>query len=110
MPLESCSLRLYFSGNMYSFRLGEGENRRCSHIFKGNDLREVQNSEGYRTLVGQLVGGLVRDSPNRWVALLKNLDELEVKVHCNGVIVRCSNKLRLLPCYDIIMVSSWRQQ
>ena len=35
----------------------------------------------------RLLGSLVRDIPYGWVARLKNLGELEIKVHCNGDIL-----------------------
>ena len=42
---------------------------------------------GFRTPVSPLLGRLIQDAPYGWVAPLKNPNELEVKVHCDGDIL-----------------------
>ena len=48
---------------------------------------KLSTAEGYRTPVSPRLGSLVRDAPYGWNAPLKNPDELEVKVHCDGDIL-----------------------
>ena len=43
--------------------------------------------EGFKTPGSPLLGNLVRDAPYGWVAPLKNPDEWEIKVWCNGDIL-----------------------
>ncbi|XP_015766764.1 PREDICTED: uncharacterized protein LOC107345557 [Acropora digitifera] len=62
-------------------------------------------AEGFRTPVSPLLGSLIQDAPYGWVAPLENLDELEVKVHCDGDILsqslrekcRCDNVCEQYP-------------
>ena len=44
-------------------------------------------TEEFKTPGSPLLGSLVRDAPYGWDAPLKNPDEWEVKVHCNGDIL-----------------------
>ena len=48
---------------------------------------KLTTAEGLKTPGSPLLGNLVRDAPYGWVAPLKNPDEWEIKVHCNGDIL-----------------------
>ena len=48
---------------------------------------KLSTAEGYRTPGSPLLGSLVRDAPYGWDAPLKNPDEWEVNVHCDGDIL-----------------------
>ena len=47
----------------------------------------LTTTEGFKTPGSPLLGNLVRDAPYGWIAPLKNPDEWEIKVHCNGDIL-----------------------
>ena len=61
---------------------------------------KLSTAEGYRTPGSPRLGSLVRDAPYRWDAPLKNPDEWEVKVHCDGDIL--SQSIRENCRYDDI--------
>ena len=48
---------------------------------------KLSTAEGYRTPVSPRLGSLVQDAQYGWNAPLKNPDEWEVKVHCDGDIL-----------------------
>ena len=48
---------------------------------------KLSTAEGYRTPCSPRLGSLVRDAQYGWNAPLKNPDEWEVKVHCDGDIL-----------------------
>ncbi|XP_015762495.1 PREDICTED: uncharacterized protein LOC107341564 [Acropora digitifera] len=48
---------------------------------------KLTTAEGFKTPGSPLLGILVRDAPYGWDAPLKNPEEWEVKVHCNGDIL-----------------------
>ena len=48
---------------------------------------KLTTAEGFITPGSRLLGNLVRDAPYGWVAPLKNPDEREIKVRCNGDIL-----------------------
>ena len=45
---------------------------------------KLTTAEGFKTPGSPLLGNLVRDAPYGWIAPLKNPDEWEIKVLCNG--------------------------
>ena len=61
---------------------------------------KLSTAEGYRTPGSPRLGSLVRDARYGWNAPLKNPDEWEVKVHCDGDIL--SRSLRKKCRYDDI--------
>ena len=61
---------------------------------------KLTTAEGDRTPISSLFGSLARDAPIGWVAPLKNPDELEVKVHCDGDML--SQSLTEMHQYDDI--------
>ena len=48
---------------------------------------KLTTAEGFKTPGSPLLGNLVRDAPYGWIAPLKNPDEWEIKVLCNGDIL-----------------------
>ena len=48
---------------------------------------KLTTAEGFKTPGSPLLGNLVRDAPYGWEAPLKNPDEWQIKVHCNGDIL-----------------------
>ena len=48
---------------------------------------KLTTAEGFKTPGSRLLGNLVQDAPYGWVAPLKNPDEWEIKVHCDGDIL-----------------------
>ena len=60
----------------------------------------LTTTEGSKTPGSLLLGNLARDAPYGWEALLKQPDEWEIKVHCNGDIL--SQSLRDKCQYDDI--------
>ena len=48
---------------------------------------KLTTAEGFKTPGSRLLGNLVRDAPYGWVAPLKNPDEWEIEVHCDGDIL-----------------------
>ena len=48
---------------------------------------KLTTTEGFKTPGSRLLGNLVQDAPYGWVAPLKNPDEWEIEVHCNGDIL-----------------------
>ena len=61
---------------------------------------KLSTAEGFRTPGSPRLGSLVRDAPYGWDAPLKNPDEWEVKVHCDGDIL--SQSMREKCRYDDI--------
>ena len=63
---------------------------------------KLTTAEGFKTPGSPLLSNLVQDAPYGWYAPLKNPDEWEVKVHCNGDIL--SQSLRdKCQCDDIFV-------
>ncbi|XP_015774188.1 PREDICTED: uncharacterized protein LOC107352365 isoform X1 [Acropora digitifera] len=60
----------------------------------------LTTTEGFKTPGSPLLGNLARDAPYGWEAPLKQPDEWEIKVHCNGDIL--SQSLRDKCQYDDI--------
>ena len=48
---------------------------------------KLTTAEGFKTPGSRLLGNLAQDAPYGWVAPLKNPDEWEIEVHCNGDIL-----------------------
>ena len=48
---------------------------------------KLTTAEGFKTPGSRLLGNLVQDAPYGWVAPLKNPDEWEIEVHCDGDIL-----------------------
>ena len=61
---------------------------------------KLSTAQGFRTPVSPRLGSLVRDAPYGWDAPLKNPDEWEVKVRCDGDIL--SQSMRENCRYDDI--------
>ena len=57
-------------------------------------------ADGFKTPGSPLLGNLVRDAPYGWEAPLKNPDEFEVNIHCDGDIL--SQSMRKKCRYDDI--------
>ena len=63
---------------------------------------KLTTAEGFKTPGSPLLRNLVQDAPYGWYAPLKNPDEWEVKVHCNGVILSQSVREKC-QCDDIFV-------
>ena len=48
---------------------------------------KLTTAEGFKTPGSRLLGNLLQDAPYGWVAPLKNPDEWEIEVHCDGDIL-----------------------
>ena len=63
---------------------------------------KLTTAEGFKTPGSPLLSSLVQDAPYGWDAPLKNPDEWEFKVHCNGDILSQSLRERC-QCDDIFV-------